>query len=118
MKTENQKKLVVTKTHFLSKKRTAFTLIEATIVLFIIGLLMLLILPNLTKQRENAQATHREAMAATVQTQIDLYMNDHPGQYSVNLGQLESEGYLTKNQVQKVKDLKINVEGDSAQLPE
>ncbi|CAK8053506.1 Competence protein ComGC (ComGC) [Eupransor demetentiae] len=49
-------------------KKRGFTLIEAAVVLFIIGLLMLLILPNLNNQRKNASKTHAKAMVATVQT--------------------------------------------------
>ncbi|MDF7637370.1 competence type IV pilus major pilin ComGC [Leuconostocaceae bacterium ESL0958] len=89
----------------------AFTLIEAAVVLFIIGLLMLLILPNLTRQKEHAQATHAKAMVATVQTQVDLYQNDHPDQASVTLSDLEKEHYLSADQVNKVKQLKISIQG-------
>ncbi|MBS9338753.1 competence protein ComGC [Fructobacillus sp. M2-14] len=116
MKTEEQKQITLSKTHFLSKKREGLTLIEATIVLFIIGLLMLLILPNLSNQREHAKETHRKAMAAAVQTQIDLYLNDHPDQSNVNLDQLESNGYLSSEQVNKVNDLDITVQGRVAKF--
>ncbi|GAP02475.1 competence protein ComGC [Fructobacillus pseudoficulneus] len=95
-------------------KQAGFTLIEATIVLFIIGLLMLLILPNLTKQRDQAQQTHARAMVATVQTQIDLYLNDHPDKQQVSIDDLAKEHYLTAQQVTKVKALKIHVVGHEA----
>lgn len=91
------------------KSKKAFTLIEAAIVLFIIRLLMLLILPNLNAQRKHAVESHATAMVSTVQTQIDLYQNDHPNQDNVTLAALKSENYLTEKQFQKAQDLKITI---------
>ena len=39
----------------LLKKKNGFTLIELLICLFIIGLMMLLIIPNIAHQREEAK---------------------------------------------------------------
>lgn len=100
--------------HGLQQQQSAFTLIEATVVLFIIALLMLLILPNLNRQRDKAEETHRKAMVGTVQTQIDLYLNDHPEQKTVTLADLRKEDYLTKQQEEKVKKLKIVISGHEA----
>ncbi|MBS9335098.1 prepilin-type N-terminal cleavage/methylation domain-containing protein [Fructobacillus sp. M1-13] len=110
---KNQTKLIK-KSHFLKKAQPGFTLIEATVVLFIIALLMLLILPNLNKQRDKAEATHRKAMVGTVQTQVDLYLNDHPGQQSVSFADLKKEDYLTEAQLEKAKQLKISIQGHEA----
>ena len=96
------------------KSRQAFTLIEAAIVLFIISLLMLLILPNLGSQRQKAVETHATAMVSTVQTQIDLYANEHPENGSITMNNLVAEGYLTAKQAQKVKDLNITVANNEA----
>ncbi|MGC8256963.1 competence type IV pilus major pilin ComGC [Leuconostoc mesenteroides] len=95
--------------NILKKSKKAFTLIEAAIVLFIISLLMLLILPNLNVQRKHAVENHATAMVSTVQTQIDLYQNDHPNQDNVTLAALKSENYLTEKQFQKAQDLKITI---------
>ncbi|MGO0154795.1 competence type IV pilus major pilin ComGC [Leuconostoc mesenteroides] len=95
--------------NILIKPKKAFTLIEAAIVLFIISLLMLLILPNLNVQRKHAVESHATAMVSTVQTQIDLYQNDHPNQDNVTLATLKSENYLTEKQFQKAQDLKITI---------
>ncbi|GMA69469.1 hypothetical protein GCM10025879_07150 [Leuconostoc litchii] len=93
----------------LKKTKRAFTLIEAAIVLFIISLLMLLILPNLNVQRKHAVESHATAMVSTVQTQIDLYQNDHPNVENVTLSVLKSENYLSEKQFQKAQDLKITI---------
>ena len=58
------------------RKREAFTLLEMSIVLFIISLLILIVLPNLTAQRKSAKRIHRDAMVSVVQTQVDEYAND------------------------------------------
>ena len=99
---------------FFKKKKKAFTLIEAAIVLFIISLLMLLILPNLNMQRQKAVETHTTAMVSTVQTQIDLYANEHPENQSITINDLVSGGYLTTKQSQKVKDLNITITHNEA----
>ncbi|MBS9335649.1 competence type IV pilus major pilin ComGC [Fructobacillus papyrifericola] len=106
----------LSKGYFLPKARPAFTLIEATVVLFIIALLMLLVLPNLNKQRDRAEQTHQKAMVGTVQTQVDLYLNDHPDQASVSYADLEREKYLTAAQLKKAKELKIRIQGHEARL--
>ena len=43
---------------YLKKKKAGFTLLEMSIVLFIISLLILIILPNLAQQRKNATRIH------------------------------------------------------------
>lgn len=99
---------------FFKKSRKAFTLIEAAIVLFIISLLMLLILPNLGSQRQKAVETHKTAMVSTVQTQIDLYANEHPENGAITVNNLVTAGYLTEKQAQKVTDLNITVTNNEA----
>lgn len=93
---------------------SGFTLIESAIVLFIISLLMLLILPNLNTQRQKAVETHQVAMVSTIQTQIDLYINDHPDKKNVTIEELKSAGYLTSKQAQKSKELKIAIANNEA----
>ncbi|WEV54808.1 prepilin-type N-terminal cleavage/methylation domain-containing protein [Leuconostocaceae bacterium ESL0723] len=96
------------------RKLPGFTLIEAAVVLFIIGLLMLLILPNLNQERKRASHTHAKAMVATVQTQVDLYQNDHPEGGQVFLSDLERNHYLTKQQMDKIRALNIRVNNNEA----
>lgn len=42
----------------LKKKQSGFTLLEMSIVLFIISLLVLIMLPNLSQQRKHANSIH------------------------------------------------------------
>ena len=93
---------------YLMKKRAGFTLLEMSIVLFIISLLILIILPNLAQQRQNANRIHRNAMVSVVQTQVDSYENE-TGHTSVSLDKLQEHNYLTSAQVQKAKKEGITI---------
>lgn len=84
------------------QRRAAFTLLEMSIVLFIISLLILIVLPNVAQQRQHASKIHGDAMVAVVQTQIDAYQNEH-GAGRVNYGVLQENDYLTKAQVQRAR---------------
>lgn len=95
------------------KQRQAFTLIEMAIVLFIISLLILIIVPNLTASRRNATKTQGEAMTQVVQTQVDLYQNDN-GDKDVTFDELQTGNYLTGKQVSKAKDEGIEIHNNVA----
>lgn len=98
----------------LTNKKHGFTLIEMTIVLFIISLLILVIIPNLSNQRKNAQGIHTGAMTSVVQSQIDAYLNEHNSDLSVTYAQLQNDGYLTKKQIQKAKSEGIKIKNNEA----
>lgn len=82
--------------------RRGFTLVEMTIVLFIISLLILIILPNLSQQRRHAQSIHQGAMQTVVQGQVTAYLDDHQ-QTTVTYDELKNAQYLTAQQVQQAK---------------
>lgn len=99
------------------QKRHAFTLLEMAIVLFIISLLVLIILPNLSTQREHATKIHENAMTNVVQTQLDLYEND-TGQKAQSIDQLVENQYLTSAQAQKAASEHIKVVNGKAEQNE
>ena len=88
------------------KKRNAFTLLEMSIVLFIISLLILIVLPNLSAQRKSAKRIHGDAMVSVIQTQVDEYSNDG-GKEDVSLEELKEAKYLTAAQVKKAHEQHI-----------
>lgn len=92
-----------------AKIKKGFTLIEMTIVLFIISLLILIILPNVTSQKKNARHIQRDAMTQVVQTQVDLYENEY-NELPKSLDELQDKGYLSDKQVQQANrnGIKIN----------
>ncbi|AUI70780.1 prepilin-type N-terminal cleavage/methylation domain-containing protein [Companilactobacillus alimentarius] len=85
----------------MKKIRKGFTLIEMVIVLFIISLLLLIMIPNLTEQKNNANKRSDEALQTTVINQAELYSETHDGDFS--LDDLEDTGYITGNQKKKLK---------------
>lgn len=87
---------------YLAKKVAAFTLLEMAVVLFIISLLVLIILPNVAAQRKNASKINRNALQTELNTQAQLYMNDH-NVNSVTVADLEQAKYLTASQVEAIK---------------
>ncbi|GAB5052739.1 competence type IV pilus major pilin ComGC [Pediococcus ethanolidurans] len=97
----------------LRKKKSAFTLIEMTVVLFIISLLILIVLPNIAQQRSNAKSIHGNAMVEVVQTQIDLYENEHQ-KLPASLDELKEGGYLTEKQVSQAEANHITIKDNKA----
>lgn len=57
-------------------KMKAFTLVEMAIVIFIISLLILIIMPNVAKQRSNAEKVNTQALQAELDTQAQLYADE------------------------------------------
>lgn len=94
----------------MKTRRAGFTLIETLTTMFIIGLLILLILPNINRVKDFAEQKQAQAMVQTVQTQVDLYQQEN-GAQPVTLDMLTNgEGrYLTPEQTKRMKDLKIKI---------
>ncbi|HIW71990.1 MAG TPA: prepilin-type N-terminal cleavage/methylation domain-containing protein [Candidatus Levilactobacillus faecigallinarum] len=90
-------------------KRRGFTLIEMTIVLFIISLLVLIILPNLNGQRHRARGIHQAAMTTVVRGQATAYLDDHESAESVTYQDLLRGHYLTEQQVDQAKSEHISL---------
>ena len=86
------------------KNKYAFTLIEMAIVLFIISLLILLIIPNLSKQRTHADKVNTEALQTELNSQAQLYADDkNVAIETVNVKMLENDKYLTEKQAEKMQ---------------
>ncbi|KAF0424775.1 prepilin-type N-terminal cleavage/methylation domain-containing protein [Pediococcus acidilactici] len=92
-----------------NKIKKAFTLIEMTVVLFIISLLILIILPNVTSQKHNARHIQGDALTEVVQTQVDLYENEY-NHLPESLDDLKEKGYLSDKQMDQVNRDGIKVD--------
>lgn len=92
-------------------KMKAFTLVEMAIVIFIISLLILIIIPNVAKQRSNAENVNTQALQAELDTQAQLYA-DEKGTAMENVAptDLEKAGYLTAKQVTAIEKHHLKVE--------
>ncbi len=70
-----------------------FTLIEMLIVIFIIAILLILIVPNITKNLDTAKNKSSEAYVKTVQSQVTAYeINEKDS--NVTFEKLVEKGYL------------------------
>lgn len=82
------------------KSKNGFTLIEMAVVLFIISLLILIVMPNITTQRDRASSINRDALQTEINTQASLYADDVGKKIDqVTLNQLLEAKYLTEKQV-------------------
>ena len=90
----------------LLKKKNGFTLIELLICLFIIGLMMLLIIPNIAKQREEAQKKSDDAIVKVIKNQQELYQLDKNVKDKPSADQLAKENYITAEQLKAYNESK------------
>ena len=98
----------------MKTKKKGFTLIELLVCLFIIGLMMLLIIPNIAQQRKTAQDKSDEAIVRVVKSQQQAYMIDLKTNDIPTLEQLKEKGYINASQVEAYnkapENLKKNAE--------
>lgn len=80
------------------KNKKGFTLLEMLVVLFIISILLLLFIPNLSRHRQEIEKKEQEGIVRVVETQQELYQLEYGKTAKIN--ELVEEGYLT--QAQKV----------------
>lgn len=92
--------------HMIQKLKTktveAFTLLEMLFVLIIISVLLLLFVPNLSKQKEQVKSTGNAAMVKIVESQMELYEISTGKKPTVT--KLKSDGYITKEQMEAYND--------------
>ncbi|MGQ7461952.1 competence type IV pilus major pilin ComGC [Streptococcus suis] len=80
----------------LKLKKKAFTLVEMLVVLGIISLLLLLFVPNLSKQKDAIQEKGNAAVVKVVESQMELYELEHDKEATV--ADLQAAGYITEKQ--------------------
>lgn len=84
----------------LLKKKKGFTLIELLICLFIIGLMMLLIIPNIADQKQKAQEKSDATIVKVIENQKELYKLDNKTDKEPSMEQLTTGKYITKEQAE------------------
>ncbi len=77
-------------------KKQGFTLIELMIVIAIISILASIIIPNITRAREQAQIGACKENLKAISTGILMYLNDHPETTDVNLPSDIEPDYISK----------------------
>lgn len=86
------------------KSVKAFTLVEMLIVLLIISVLMLLFVPNLSKQKDAVHEKGDAAVVKVVESQMNLYEVKTGDKPSIN--DLVSSGYITAEQAKTYNESK------------
>lgn len=82
-------------------KVKGFTLIEMLIVLLVISVLLLLFVPNLSKQKDTIKDKGSAAIVKVVESQAEIYGLNHTDKAS--LSRLVSEKYITQEQADDYK---------------
>ena len=83
-------------------KVKAFTLIEMLVVLLIISVLLLLFVPNLTKQKDSVREKGNAAVVKVVESQAELYELNHTNDQAT-LSKLIADGNITNKQAESYR---------------
>lgn len=94
------------------KNQAAFTLVEMLIVLMIISILILLIVPHVSKKSANIHDKGCEALVELVQSQVVAYELDHK-ELPDQLSNLVSKNYIEDKHLTcgNGKKIKMNAQG-------
>ncbi len=85
-----------------------FTLIEMLIVLFIISILILIAIPNVTKHFATVDKKGCDAYVKMVQGQVEAYRIDH-GNYPSSTTELETNEYLKQTDSKACESKKLTI---------
>lgn len=85
----------------LKLKVRAFTLIEMLVVLLVISVLLLLFVPNLSKQKDTIKDKGAAAVVKVVESQAEIYSLSHTD--NASLSKLISENYISQEQADDYK---------------
>ena len=96
---------------YYNGKRILVTLIEMLVVLLIISVLLLLFVPNLTKQKDSVTDTGNRAVVKVVESQAELYELNHQNE-KASLSKLVAEGQITQKQAEAYRAHYVKNAGD------
>ncbi|PLT34724.1 competence type IV pilus major pilin ComGC [Bacillus sp. V5-8f] len=88
-----------------------FTLIEMLIVLLVISILLIITVPNITKNQSTIQEKGCEAFLKMVRAQVQAYEIDQ-NKLPANIAELQSSGYLQQTSCPNGDGVKIDDKGD------
>lgn len=77
----------------IKKQEQGFTLIEMLVVLFVIGIIIAIAIPNLRSAGETAQKRADEANRKLIGAQVEQYYLEN-GSYPTSVKELVNKGYL------------------------
>lgn len=92
------------------KNENAFTLIEMMVVLLVISVLLIITIPNVTKNNSKINSKGCEAFIQMVQAQVQAYEIDEK-KLPADITALETEGYLEETSCPNGDPIQITPEG-------
>lgn len=92
------------------KKQDGFTLIEMLIVLFIISILILITIPNVTKHFSSIDQKGCDAFVKMVQGQVEAYKIDYHG--IPTLSELVEKDYINEGETSCPNGAEIQIQSD------
>ena len=92
--------------------KKAFRLLFVFYNILYIGLLILIILPNIGTQRKHANTVNDKALQTQLNTQAELYM-DEKNTNTVTIDELKSANYLNNDQYDQIKKKNIEIKLDN-----
>lgn len=93
-----------------------FTLLEMLVVLLVVGILMALIIPNISGQKEKIEQQAKQNIAQIIETQVSTYQLMEKDN-SVTLSDLQSGGYITEKQANEAQRLLEISNNDAISIP-
>ena len=87
---------------FRRKITNLLSRIEMLVVLLIISVLLLLFVPNLTKQKDSVKETGNAAVVKVVESQAELYELNHTNDQAT-LAKLIADGNITNKQAESYR---------------
>ncbi len=88
-----------------ARAKAGFTLLEMLIVLIVVGLLMAIIIPNISGQRDRIESQAKENIAEILMTQVNTYQMVEGEAAPVTPTALKEAGYITDKQVAEAEKL-------------
>jgi|SRR5699024_5825611 len=89
------------KTMKIIKNERGFTLIEMLVVLLIISMILLIVIPNVTKHSSTINDKGCEALKSMLATQVQAYEIEH--NEDATISEMKKEGYLSDHHVEEDK---------------
>ena len=90
------------------KNEKGFTLVEMLVVLFIISILILVTIPNVSKHFATIDEKGCDAYVLMLQGQVEAYKLNN-GKHPTSVDDLHSAGYITNNDPKCPNDEKITI---------
>lgn len=92
------------------KNEDGFTLLEMTIVVMVIAILIIVMIPNITKTNSSVNVTTNKALTQTIEAQKILYKAENGKTPKVD--ELHTEKYITDDQYEAYKENLKSVDND------